>query len=224
MSLFKPFFFSIERQIIAIFRLRNLLWHVLAILLTYVLVVSGFDWWYFEHTRAFFSLGIGAALLGFLLPVLLPATLFAIGALGRQRFPLELSYSLGQSAALAWFLSAFYKALSGRVHPALSDVGATVSDISRTFHFGLLQGGVVWGWPSSHTCVAFALAATTCLLVQKTWIRFLALLLALYIGLGVSVTIHWFSDFAAGAIFGSLVGVVVGTAFKQRFTKGILSS
>jgi membrane-associated phospholipid phosphatase len=27
------------------------------------------------------------------------------------------------------------------------------------------------------------------------------------------MTIHWFSDFVAGAIFGSLIGVVVGKKF-----------
>jgi len=36
---------------------------------------------------------------------------------------------------------------------------------------------------------------------------------ALYIGLGVSMTIHWFSDFLAGAIIGSAIGAVVGKSF-----------
>ena len=45
---------------------------------------------------------------------------------------------------------------------------------------------------------------------------FLALLYALYIGLGVSVTIHWFSEFVAGAIIGSVIGTVVGRSFKTK--------
>jgi membrane-associated phospholipid phosphatase len=40
-----------------------------------------------------------------------------------------------------------------------------------------------------------------------------AITYALYIGLGVSMTIHWFSDFAAGAIIGSAIGAVVGKSF-----------
>jgi hypothetical protein len=40
-----------------------------------------------------------------------------------------------------------------------------------------------------------------------------ALLYACYVGLGVSMTIHWFSDFVAGAIIGSVVGEVVGKSF-----------
>jgi hypothetical protein len=36
---------------------------------------------------------------------------------------------------------------------------------------------------------------------------------ALYIGVGVSMTIHWFSDFSAGAIIGTAIGAVVGKSF-----------
>ena len=45
---------------------------------------------------------------------------------------------------------------------------------------------------------------------------FFASLYALYIGLGVSVTIHWFSEFVAGAIIGSVIGTVVGRRFKTQ--------
>jgi len=40
-----------------------------------------------------------------------------------------------------------------------------------------------------------------------------AILYAFYVGIGVSLTIHWFSDFAAGAIIGSVIGAVVGKSF-----------
>jgi hypothetical protein len=42
-----------------------------------------------------------------------------------------------------------------------------------------------------------------------------ALLYAFYIDLGVSVTIHWFSEFVAGAIIGSVIGTVVGRSFRH---------
>ena len=45
-------------------------------------------------------------------------------------------------------------------------------------------------------------------------IRFIALAYAFYIGIGVSVTsIHWFSEFVAGATIGSVIGVVVGKSY-----------
>jgi membrane-associated phospholipid phosphatase len=42
-----------------------------------------------------------------------------------------------------------------------------------------------------------------------------AILYAFYVGIGVSLTIHWFSDFVAGAIIGSVVGAVVGKCFGE---------
>jgi hypothetical protein len=48
-----------------------------------------------------------------------------------------------------------------------------------------------------------------------------ALVYAFAIGLGVSVSIHWFSDFVAGAILGSLVGYI--TARKGSDTTLTLS-
>ncbi|HTV62754.1 MAG TPA: hypothetical protein VMH30_09320, partial [Verrucomicrobiae bacterium] len=44
----------------------------------------------------------------------------------------------------------------------------------------------------------------------KKWLCIAAILYACYIGIGVSMTIHWFSDFAAGAIIGMVVGTTVG--------------
>ena len=44
----------------------------------------------------------------------------------------------------------------------------------------------------------------------------LALIYAFYVGLGVSVSIHWFSEFVAGAIIGSVIGVVVGRSFREK--------
>ncbi len=130
---------------------------------------------------------------------------------------LNLGYALAQSVAVAWIISGAYKAVTGRVHPEVS-IGAinTFTDISREIHFGFFQGGIFWGWPSSHTMVAFAIASTAIVLYPNVKTKVSALAFALYIGIGVSVTIHWFSDFAAGAILGTLVGAVVGVAFRAR--------
>ena len=76
-----------------------------------------------------------------------------------------------------------------------------------------------WGWPSSHTTVAFAMAlALWELYPENRLIRYGAILYAFYVGIGVSITIHWFSEFVAGAIIGSVIGVVVGKSFLHRET------
>ena len=93
----------------------------------------------------------------------------------------------------------------------------SLTDTSHGFQFGLLKGGVFWGWPSSHTTVAFAMSVClVTLLPKQKSLAVLALAYALYVGLAVSVSIHWLSEFVAGAIIGSLVGRVVGASFRTR--------
>jgi hypothetical protein len=48
---------------------------------------------------------------------------------------------------------------------------------------------------------------------KHRWVGYLGIVYAVYVGLGVSTTIHWFSDFLAGAIIGAVVGVVVGNRY-----------
>jgi len=59
-------------------------------------------------------------------------------------------------------------------------------------------------------------AAMWTLYPRSKVVRCVAPLYALYIGVGVSMTIHWFSDFVAGAIFGAAIGITVGNIFKER--------
>jgi hypothetical protein len=41
---------------------------------------------------------------------------------------------------------------------------------------------------------------------------------ARYLGLGVSITVRRFSGFVAGAILGTVIGLVVGDSFRRRLT------
>ncbi len=124
-------------------------------------------------------------------------------------------WALGQAALLGWFVSSLYKAFTGRIQPDLLN---TLTDSSRQFQFGFLEHGIFWGWPSSHTTVAFAMAFTCLALLPRTrtFTRVTALVLAFYVGIGVSLSIHWFSEFIAGAIIGAAIGHVVGTEWRKR--------
>ncbi len=189
-------------------------WHIGAVLLTFVLVTSGLDWRYFLSTRdpALRSWMFPAVHLGGLLPILLPLILCALGGLARSAQTRMPGWAIAQAELIGAVIAAAYKALTGRAHPE-HHAG---TDLTRIFHFGILRGGVFWGWPSSHTTIAFAMAVTVfTLFPNRRWVGCLAIAYALYIGVGVSITIHWLSDFVAGAIFGSIVGVVVGKAFVQ---------
>ncbi|MDD5140888.1 MAG: phosphatase PAP2 family protein [Verrucomicrobiales bacterium] len=214
----KQFFSTLPRNIIGCFKGRMILWHLLAILLTTILVTSGFDWRYYvsTHDPILRSWMIPAAPIGGLVPITLPLILIASGFIVSDARISLAGWAIGQAALIGSLISSAYKAFTGRAHPSLHETGA---DISQVFHFGFLRGGVFWGWPSSHTTIAFAMAVTVFMLWPKQrWIGWAAITYASYIGLGISMTIHWFSDFVAGAIIGTVIGAVVGKSFSRGQT------
>jgi membrane-associated phospholipid phosphatase len=219
-------FYRLPRNVIAIFSGRNLLWHAAAIALTIVIVTSGGDWAYYRWTRTgtFFVLARPALGLGMLMPVLWPLALLVSGLALNNRRLITTAWALGQAALLAYLIASCYKALTGRRPPpfhghigTLALGGTALTDTSHGFQFGFLKGGIFWGWPSGHTTVAFSMAICLIMLYPKNKaIVFSALVYAVYIGFAVSVTIHWFSEFAAGAIIGSVIGMTVGRSFRTQ--------
>lgn len=210
----KQFFSTLPRNLLGCFQGRMILWHLLFIVLTFVLVRSGFDWFYFCSTRSplLWDWMIPSAPIGGLVPFAVPLILIVSGYVIRHTRMSATGWAIGQAALMGSLLSSTYKAFTGRVHPSMHELGA---DISQDFRFGWLRGGVFWGWPSSHTTIAFAMAVTVFTLFPKQrWLGGLALAYAFYIGFGISMTIHWFSDFVAGAILGTVIGVVVGARTK----------
>lgn len=216
---------------------RNVAWQVLAVALTWVSVVSGFDWWWFTHTRdpLLQSWLFPAAIIGGVLPIVLPIIFWLVGRYGKDARARIAAFAVAKAAILALFISSFYKSFTGRIPPPFHSSSlvdsykvftgqvlppfhpSSVVDISRQFEFGFLRDGVFWGWPSSHTTVAFAVAVALAILYRDNrFVRYGALLVALYIGIGVSTNIHWFSEFIAGMIIGSVVGAVVGTNARAR--------
>jgi membrane-associated phospholipid phosphatase len=208
----KPFFSTLPKNILGCFQGRMILWHLLFIALTFICVTSGFDWFYFCSTRSpvLREWMFPSAPIGGLVPLALPLILILSGFITSHARLALTGWALGQAALIGSLLSSTYKAFTGRVHPE-HFIGA---DISHDFRFGWLRGGVFWGWPSSHTTIAFAMAVTVFTLFPKQrWLGWLAIAYALYIGLGVSMTIHWCSDFVAGAVLGTVIGTVVGKRF-----------
>ena len=197
----------------------NLLWHFLAIALTYFIVTSGFDWYYFTSTQIpALRISLFPALgLGMILPVVVPLLLLAVGVL-RKTFKIKnTAFALGQAAILGLAISSFYKAFTGRIPPPRFFRHGALLDTSHGFRFGFLRGGMFWGWPSSHTAVALAMAVALWeLYPENKLVRYAAISYAFYVGFGVSIRIHWFSEFVAGAIIGSVIGAVVGKSFYKK--------
>jgi membrane-associated phospholipid phosphatase len=209
-------FYRFWPTIIACFSPMYLIWEVLASILTYLCVVTGFDWNYFIFFRYtfFYRLSYSAATIGSLLPILLPLALFIIGRVRKNLNQTHIALALGQAAFFGSLISSVIKAFTGRAFPPQGVVGL---DISHIFRFGFFRGGIFWGWPSSHTTIAFAMAFCLWQLFPKNnKVKIWSLAYALYIGIGVSISIHWFSDFAAGIIFGIIIGTEVGKNFYKR--------
>ena len=213
----KNILYKFKENLFGVFRGKNILWHLLACALTYIFVVSDFDWKYFlffngsTTQKVLFS----AAVLGGLVPIILPITFYLVGKSKKSLMLLNVAFATIQAGVLGWFISSLYKTFTGRIEPPL--FSGSLVDISRDFNFGFFNHGIFWGWPSSHTAVAFSIAVAIFVLYPKNLtVRIIAIISAFYIGIGVSMSIHWFSDFVAGAIIGSVIGFVVGKAFLNR--------
>jgi membrane-associated phospholipid phosphatase len=210
----RRFFSTLAQNIASSFRGKNVWWHIVAIGLTAIIVLSGFDWYYFTVTRsaALDTASFPAVIIGGLLPLFGLPIMLLIGWLRKSRLTQMLAWALGQAAVIGWLISSFYKSLTGRIPPPHT----IAVDISRQFNFGFLKEGIFNGWPSSHATVAFAMALALITLYPKNkLVRYLSFIYAFYIGIGVSLSIHWFSEFVAGAIMGAVIGTVVGKSFSK---------
>jgi membrane-associated phospholipid phosphatase len=218
--MFKEFLHKLLRNLAACFSGINLLWLLLAIALTYLLVTSGFDWWYYQITRSpkLNALALAAGGAGFVIPVAVPLGMYLIGRRRANAGLVNAGAAAGQAAALAFVITSLFKAFTGRIQPVVTYYLAAPSEIdnSREFHFGFLQNGIFWGWPSSHTAVACAATVALVLVSPNKALRIAAFLYACFIAVGASIGFHWISDVAAGVIVGSLIGAVVGKSFQSR--------
>lgn len=213
--MFRAFSHNLLHNLAAVFKGVHLLWHAVAIGITAVLVLSGADWAFFEATRSeyFYWIIMTAGIGGFFTPVLIPLAFYLWGEVRARKDLIQMGAAAGQAAIIAYLVSIFYKALTGRVEPEFLTTYSMI-DNSRDFNFGFLEYGVFWGWPSSHTAVAFAGAFAIILLTRSNVLRGIALCYACFIGVGAAVGFHWLSDVLAGALIGALVGVVVARSFR----------
>lgn len=218
-------FHNLPKNVLQVFSGRNLRYHMLAIVLTCLIVETGLDWAYYRSTRLelIAQLAFPAVLLGTLIPILATLAILSFGAILKNQRLVTLAWALGQSALVGYLVSICYKAWTGRIPPPFRGFRMSaqnlnsLTDTSHGFQFGFLKGGIFWGWPSSHTTTAFAMSVCLITLFPKSKpVMILALVYAFYVGLSVSVSIHWLSEFVAGAIIGSLVGRVVGRSFSAK--------
>lgn len=187
---------------------------------TYALVKTGFDWEWnrmaTNNNKIAYS-GMPSVIIGGLVPLLLPAGMYIYGR-KKEDYRLQVTaLALGQAALLGFGISSSIKAFTGRRAPEILDDGPIDNnDYSEDFRFGFWRRGAFDGWPSGHTMTAFAMG--TCLwklYPDNNWVKYGSFAYAGFIGLGISLNIHWFSDFYAGALIGYAIGSTVGESFKK---------
>ena len=212
--------YKLPTNFIACFRKYNLLWHFSAIVLTYLLVTSGFDWQFYLTTRSNLLTWIvfGAGIGGFIIPVLVPLGVYITGEIKKNKKLTVVGAATLQASFIGLVVSSIYKVFTGRIQPEfLTHFGTT--DISKEFNFGFLKHGIYWGWPSSHAAVAFAGAVALITLFPKiTWLKYTVIFYALFISAGAAIGFHWFSDVIAGILIGIMIGMTVGKSFSKQLS------
>ncbi len=214
--MFSFFLRSLPRNLIKSFSGIRILFLIAAVAVTVLIVRSGLDWKYLLAVRdpSLNKMFFPAVVIGAFLPVSLPFFLLAVGTLFNRPKTALVGWAIGQAALIGSIVSSVLKAFTGRMQPDLHNL---LVDSSHGFQFGFMEHGIFWGWPSSHTTIAFAMAVTLVKLFPKQrHLNVYSVLYAFYIGIGVSFSIHWLSEFVAGAFIGTAIGLSVGTAFAQR--------
>ncbi len=218
--MFKSLFSDISKNFLKSISGYNALLHIVAIVITAILVYKDFDWIFFEATRSNALKGfiMFAGVGGFFVPVLVPVFLYFFGELRKNVRMMIAGAAVGQASILGILISSIYKAFTGRIQPEFLTTFNTV-DISKEFHFGFWGNGIFWGWPSSHAAVAVAGAVALIYIYSKNKIvACIAILYALFISLGAAVGFHWFSDVIAGILIGIAIGMTVGRSFRARLS------
>lgn len=212
----KILFHQLPKRLTLPYRNGLWFWHIVAVVATAIIVLTGFDWWFFRHTRSevFVPLIRLGGLGGMLVPILLPIALYILARDKKDEYLLRVAVAVTQAAAVAWIIVAVYKAFTGRIQPKALFAADTMS-ASSGFLFGFWEHGIFWGWPSHHTVVAVAMATVLFLAFRSPLVRLGAIAWAVIVATAAAVGFHWFSDAVAGAI----VGVVTGFAIWKDVKK-----
>jgi len=198
--------------------------HIGALGATSVLVQTGVDaqvqsWAASQDETVSFALGIPGLAGGALLPVLLPGGMYLFSD---DPDVIQGTSAASQSVILAFLANTLLKAVTGRTPPDRESSGdVSVEERSRAFRPGFLRGGVFDGWPSGHSMVNMALAASLASYFDDSpWVQVSAYAWAAYVmasvTLGAQGHVHWLSDAVAGGAMGFCIGWTIGHNFASN--------
>ena len=155
------------------------------------------------------------------IPIVTGGSLFVYGKLKRDDRAVGASFAVIQSSLVAFVYNSLLKAVTGRPNPDWEH-NPDMMDLSKTFRFGFLRGGIYWGWPSGHTSSLMAVvSALTNFYSEKTWLKVAGYSMVAYMMYGVSSLhrggMHWFSDAVAAAFMSYAIGSTIGKYYRSKF-------
>lgn len=200
--------YTFFRIFLEIFSKENHIFFLAIILGTILIVLSGFDWYYLILVNNYIPREILfiSDVLGYFLPTILILFLFIYSLRKPSQTIKKIFLIVLYSTSLSIFTAGIIKALTGRTSPPHHGSYLTWINNSMDFNFGFMREQILGGYPSTHTTIFFALAFSLLFLFPNfKKLHIFSFILTCFIGLGVTLGFHWFSEFFAGSILGFII-------------------
>ncbi len=217
-------FGNLGNNIINSFKGDNLYLHLAGVASTLLIVSTSTD--YYVHKFFYDHEEYGEAALpiiraGMFIPFVTGGSLYAYGKFGKDDRAVAASFAVLQSSLVAFLYNSLLKAVTGRPNPDWQH-HTDMKELSKTFRFGFMRGGIFWGWPSGHTSSAMAVvSALTTFYSEKTWLKIAGYSVVAYMMYGVTSLhrggMHWFSDAVAAAFLSYAIGSTIGKYYRDKF-------
>lgn len=177
-----------------------------------------------EHARVP-AWGDAAYYGGYVLPVLLPASLYVAGLVADDHALAGAGSAAIQALAFTEAVTVVLKVGTGRpfpLHGGDPNAEARLHHPEYAREFAPFGFAGRYAWPSGHTAAAMSIAASLTAYSDEPWlVGSIAYPVAAAIGFGMLTgDHHWASDIVAGALLGQGIGWSVGKSFAERARPG----
>ncbi len=219
-------FGNLGNNFIDSFKGNNIYLHLTAIASTCLLVAGNVDYDVEHYSNTHPEIGAfgrGVFITGQYLPFIAGGSLLMYAGAAHDKEVLGASFAVIQASLLELMYNTALKAITGRPGPDWRH-NADMESLSKTFRFGLLRGGVFWGWPSGHTAATTAVVSSLIgYYPNSTWLKVAGFGLVAYTIFAVSTVnrggMHWFSDAIAAALMSYAIGSTVGKYYRNVYDR-----
>lgn len=185
----------------------------LSIFFTYVLIISGIDWFlaqFYNQNEIFVWIAAPFVIAGMFIPIVIIGYFY----LKWKKTKIEMFYTQFKRSLYSFIFTyvtmTVLKVFTNRVDMEPFEPIGNI-DTSNQFRFGFMNSNSWWesfseGWPSGHTMIAVGMAiAIHPLLKSKFW-KSVNIIYPILVSWSVSTAFHWLSDVVSGAILGIIIG------------------